>query len=201
MAVFVTQYEAVAALSGKDSPLFDLSSLLSVTRGNWTDQGNYRGGRQAILSRCKRQYSQTDPAADTELWVSPSFTSSKVGLQTVLGVLQAIGGLGFWSELLDYPTFIKLTSQSYDNQTPAYLPGGRVAELDEDGAPTGEEVKVRWDAWRIGPALTHTEHEGGHYIPLTWNGQHFAGSLLSELVGDGYDVRAMADWPVIEAVD
>jgi hypothetical protein len=116
-----------------------------------------------------------------------------------MGVMGAITSLGYWVELIDYPAFITIADADYTNDTPAYLPGGRVDEVDAEGEPTGVELVIPWNQWRIGDNLTHTAHEGNNYIPLTWSGQHFAGSLLSLLLNDSLNVQPMSAWPVIES--
>lgn len=78
------------------------------------------------------------------------------------------------NEIEGYPAFIVLSNGQVNTQVPAYLPG----------APT------TWGAW---PDTNHpvTDFGPSHKVIGTdARGSHLPGSVIKQLVDDGYDVRS-----------
>jgi hypothetical protein len=169
MAHFIVEEKALQILAAKDSNYLDLIEYLDKTLGEWGSVGDDR-------------------------WMSPRFTAEKLSLTVAILALKEMAAARLFAELHDYPTFAQFTPAKYDNQTPSYLPGGRLPEIDDNGEPTGGEIKVTWDKWK-GENQTHFEFDGEHYVPLVHNGQHITGNLLVELVDDGITVKGMNEWP------
>ena len=176
MAYFVVEYAALPTLTSKDSPFFDLMSLLVTTLGNWESMPG-------------------------DMWRSKKFTDAKLPLAVGLSALGSIKGQGLEAEMYDYAAFAEFIPTAYDNQVPSYVPGSRLPIYDEEtGEDTGEVEKVTWDKWK-GPNQTHFEYEGKHYVPLVHNGKHLVGTVLAELVSDNYKVKSLSEWPKVESVE
>lgn len=195
--------ELPAAVGGGANPFKDLIEFLDKTRGHWVNQKDVRGGRAELDRLVAGEHGV--PPVGSPIYKSRYFSSTRLPISVIpqaMGLFAA-EGIELYFELIQFPCFVQLADQQYDNQTPLYLPNSRIDEVDGDGGPTGEITKVTWDNWHDA-THQHLSHEGQNYVPLNSNtggGNDLAGSVLNQLIAGGYDVKPMGEWPVIESVE
>lgn len=188
-----------APFGGAPNPFKDLIEFLDKTRGRWNHQNETRGGRTGFVSSVSSEFGVPVPDGIV-IYKSPYFTAGRLPLSIVPQALGMFAAMGLYFELVEYPCFVQLADQQYDNQTPSYLPNSRIPILDEDGEPTGDVTKVTWNNWRD-TDHKHVSDNGQNYVTLNNNTgkSELAGSMLTQLVADGYNVQQMSAWPAIES--
>jgi hypothetical protein len=191
--------ELPSPFGGAPNGFKDLVEFLDKARGRWWHQNETRGGAPAFKSHVTRQFG-SEPSSSLPLYKSPYFEPAYLGFDKMAEAYSLFGALGLVFEIVDIPAFVTIPDADIDDQTPVYLPGSRLPVFDEE---TGEQTSthiVTWSEWQNdGTQYSHTVHDGSNYIPLVYGGNHFCGSKLLELLTGGYDVKLMANWPVIEA--
>jgi hypothetical protein len=182
-----------AAVGGGPNPFKNLIEFLDKTRGRWLHQNETKGGRSGFERLVANEFGVA-PIAGRTIYKSPYFDAARLPVAVIPQAMGMFAAMGLSFELIQFPAFIQLADQQYDNQTPSYLPNSRITNEDET------ITKVTWDAWKDA-THNHLSIDGQNYVPLNSNtgGHDLAGSVLVQLINGGYNVQSMAAWPVIES--
>lgn len=160
--------------------------------------------RQLARQRVKRQFGLIAvPAGAT--FEAYKFDEDRVALTDIYGAIDQQQAAGLFCDIVDYPAYIKMGPNKYDNDTPLYLPKSLLETTDDDGNVISSRQR-RWDEWKDqthehlmiddpDPTLVR------YYIPTNsrTGSRDIAVSMLRKLDEDGHNVRKMKTWPVIES--
>jgi hypothetical protein len=182
--------ELPAAVGGGANPFKDLIEFLDKTRGRWLSQDNYKGGRAALNKLVTREHGASPTGS--LIYTSPEFYSHRLPTSVLPTAFGLFGALGLSFELIHYPCFVTLTDAEYAQDVPAYLPKSTITNEDETVS------NVTWNNWFDGTTSTHRSADGNNYVPLVARYNDVAGTILTQLIAGGYDVKTMNEFPVGE---
>lgn len=197
MAFLVATEDAVITLSQNllpdgvtPNPFALHLAALDRTRGSWSDQESFKGGRTALVNKIEVQGGIV--ITNKRLYTSPSFSRYDIFTPiAVAGALQIFSLIGEYGEVIDYPAFIEIddaTAQTTD--VPAFVPNNSYTNEQE------EIVVRKWADWHD-DRHEHLVVGETRYIELAGFGVSVAGSVIAQLIGSGYVVKSTQDWPVI----
>ena len=185
-----------------------IKALTSAQRGgvvnpnkDWFDflvaTGNTFGltKRSEVKGIVRRHYGEDIP--NGRMYVSTQIDEREIRFNETLAVLAEFAGLGLYLDVVGYPAFVKMGAVKYAQDVPSYLPNATKDIGDEENPNI---VPVTWSEW-FDDNNNHLEFEGSHYIPLTSNtrGRMPSMAMMVRLEADGYNVKQMSTWPVIES--
>ena len=101
------------------------------------------------------------------------------GLFSVL----AVGGIvQKGGEVYEYPCYIKIAEDDYENEVPSFMP--KSEKFDDEGVSEGQK---KWSEYK---SLNHNHQliEGFYYIENDGQGGFILGSHLAQLLGAGFTV-------------
>lgn len=192
------------AVGGGANPFKDAIEFLDKTRGRWWHQnevakygakrdtyGNGRGWFKALIAEA----SGVQPADSvTPIYMSPYFDSWELALENLPSAFTLFGAMGLFIEVIDYPVYVTIPDANYNDAVPSYLPGATYIDENE------VEQNRTWVEWKKPNSFHSDPGDGNKYVPLaSITGKHLAGSIIVQLIGDGFAVGYQKDMPQPEA--
>lgn len=194
MTALIGQLETISVLTssklpdGTDNPFNDQIDLLQHISGEW--ELITRDEATRMVSKAN---GLTLPAGD--IYQSPKFSSQNVSLSDITQAISLCQTLEVYLDVFDYPAFVEVNPEQYSQAVPNYLPKFEVQQYDDDGQPDGT-VPTSWENWRDS-THHHLFANGVHCVPLNsnTNAVDVAGSVIKQLIDDGFRVKAMDEFP------
>ena len=95
-------------------------------------------------------------------------------------------------EMVQYPVFVKMSNVDYETNVPSYMPNNSKVLEDES------VLTLKWSEWKD-LSHEHVQYNNENYIPLNSNNRSYdvCGSIIVQLISDGYDVDLITNMPVI----
>mgnify|MGYP001811663262 CR=1 FL=1 len=128
---------------------------------------------------------------------NPDGTTTVAGIsdKEFFTIDKLLGCVAAGCEITGFPCFVEVASGAYAaNDVPSYLPNATILDNPED---ENSERPRKWSEWHDGNH-SHRLEGGSAYVPLNGFGRDQKGSVIAQLIADGYDVKAMGDWPASE---
>ena len=188
----LTSSEKSVERGGGKNPLKDWFDFLLATHGPWRRIKE----RRDIRSLIGREKGLPIPKR-AKLYMSDVIDAKEINLTVTMALIEEFKSLDLYLDVIQFPAYVKLSPAKYDNTTPSYLPNSRIEVLGENGEPTGQFTRVKWQDWKDANN-EHREFEGSHYVPLSSNtrSNDLSVSLLSRLDQDNYQVKSMRSYPM-----
>lgn len=199
MTNVLAEVDAVGVLSsptlpveagGGENPFFELQTFIVATQGNWQSSSVFRGGVAAIQALALQAGGVVPYGGQT--YITPTFPSYRITPSQVSDAVQLFNSLNLYFEIVGYATFVAIPDAAYDDATPDYLPN----------SITAEDEPVSWRDWKDS-THEHYAFEGINYVPTCSdnNSSYISGSLIVQLLDDGYNVQELQNWPTAEQLE
>jgi len=194
----LNSHELPQEVGGGPNPFNELVGYLDKTRGPWHHQNEVKGGKQKFLSELSSQFAPA-PSSGLILYRSPYFDPQMMEMSVIPQAFGLFAALGMYFDLVNFSAFVAIDDDIYDNPVPEYMPNSMTQGMDEDGNQV-EPVPVTWEEWKDA-THDHLKIDKMNYIPLNSNtkSNNCCGSIVSKLIGDGFNVDQMAMYPKQDA--
>jgi hypothetical protein len=183
---FCTSEAVKSQIGGPD--LYDLLTFLDTVYDSWT-LGRWE-------SDIVREGGAVPPGVSDNLYKSPTWTQDNLDLIQFGRILLFLQEQNLYMDVTQYPTFVTVAAADYTTQDVAdYILNAYVLDPDT-GEPTATLKK--WNAW-TDSLHPHQISEDRTEIYIAMNSDtgnnDTIGSVIVQMMSDGYFMRRMEDWP------
>lgn len=201
MSYIVAEEAVIATLSannlpssvgGGANPFKDLMEFLDKAQGRWNRYNTIKGGKKYLNSLVVNEGGQSIMSNIALFYSSPEFVADNVGLNDIVQAHGLFESLGMYFEMVQYPVFVKMSNADYETNVPSYMPNNSKVLEDES------VLTLKWSEWKD-LSHEHVQYNNENYIPLNSNNRSYdvCGSIIVQLISDGYDVDLITNMPVI----